>query len=139
NYYYQTGRVNDLNGREVDSITIRPGPGPGLTLDIDPDVDVYVLAPAFIWVSPWKVLGARYAAFVSPTFGNSSVGGALSVEVGRGIDPETSQFGLSDWYFQPLWLGWPLEHWDFALAWGFYAPTGQYDTDVRTFPIVGDV
>lgn len=139
NYYYQTGRVNDANGREVDSVTIQRGPGPGLTIDIQPDVDVYMLVPAIIWVSPFEFLGANYAAFVAPVFGNSSIGVALSAEVGQGQDPEDAQFGLGDWYFQPLWLGWHLEHWDFALGWGFYAPTGAYDTDVKTFDVIGDV
>jgi hypothetical protein len=36
-------------------------------------VDVYVLAPTLIWVSPWKILGAKYGAYISPTFSNSSV------------------------------------------------------------------
>ncbi len=138
-YYYQTGRLNDLNGNEMDSITIKPGPGPGLNINIQPDVDVYLLAPAILWVTPWKILGAQYAALFTPTFGNSSIGASLSAELGQGVNPETSQFNLSDWYFQPLWLGWDLEHWNFALAWGFYAPTGAYDTEVKTFPVVGDV
>jgi hypothetical protein len=139
NYYYQTGRVNDANGNERDTVTIRPGAGPGLTLDIDPDVDIYALAPALIWVSDWKLLGASYAALVLPTFGNASIGGALSTQLGQGINAETSQFGIGDWYFQPLWLGWHLEHFDFSLAYGFYAPTGKYDTQPVTLPIVGTV
>jgi hypothetical protein len=36
-----------------------------------------------------------------------------------------------------LWLGWPLKHWDFSLAYGFYAPTGKYDVDTREFPALG--
>lgn len=139
NYYYQTGRVNDANGNEKDSVTIQPGPGPGLTLDIDPDVDVYALVPALIWVSDWKLLGATYGALLLPTFSNASVGASLSIQSGQGIDSETSQFGIGDWYFQPIWLGWHLEHFDFSLAYGFYAPTGKYDTEPRTFPVLGTV
>jgi hypothetical protein len=139
NYYYQSGRVNDLNGNEKDTVTIQPGPGPGLTLDIDPDVDVYALAPALIWVSEWKVLGATYGALILPSFGNASVGASLSTQFGQGINADTSQFGIGDWYFQPLWFGWHLEHFDFSLAYGFYAPTGKYDTDQKTFPVVGTV
>jgi hypothetical protein len=139
NYYYQSGRVNDPNGNEKDTVTLNPGPGPGLTLDIDPDVDVYALAPALIWVSEWKVLGASYGALLLPVFGNSSVGASLSTQFGQGINADTSQFGIGDWYFQPLWLGWHLEHFDFSLAYGFYAPTGKYDTDQKTFPVLGTV
>ena len=43
--------------------TINPRGGPGVTLDVDIDLDVYVLAPALLWVSPWKILGAKYGAF----------------------------------------------------------------------------
>ena len=43
-----------------------------------------------------------------------------------------SQFGLSDVFVQPLWLGWTKEHWDLALGYGFYAPTGVYDTETLT-------
>ena len=60
NYGYSTDRYNDANGNEIDSITIGPGPGAGTTLDVGVDLDMYVLAPSLIWVSPWKVLGAKY-------------------------------------------------------------------------------
>ncbi len=139
NYYYQTGRVNDANGNEKSSVTIQPGPGPGLTLDIDPDVDVYALAPALIWVSDWKLLGASYGALILPVFSNTSVGASLSTQLGQGVNADTSQFGIGDWYFQPIWLGWHLEHFDFSLAYGFYAPTGKYDTEPHTFPVLGTV
>ena len=136
NYYYSTDRVNDANGHEVNSVTI--GHDPGLTVGIKPDIDVYVLAPALIWVTPWEILGARYAAFILPTFANASVAAALEAETGRGSEPDTSQFGVGDLYVQPLWLGWPLEHWDFSLSWGFYAPTGKYDVETVTYPVIGD-
>jgi len=137
-YYYQTGRVNDLNGNERNSVTIGGnGPGPGLTLAVNPDVDVYVLAPAFIWVTGYKFLGADVAAFVAANFATASIGASLESQTGRGVDANDSQFGMGDWYFQPLWLDWSLEHFDFTLAWGFYAPTGKYDTDVVNFPVIG--
>lgn len=139
NYYYQTGRLNDANGQQKGSVNINPGPGPGLSLDIDVDVDVYVMAPVFAWVTPYEVLGAKVAFMIVPVFSNASVGASIDLASGRGTNPETSQFGLGDWYFQPLWLGWTLKHWDIALGWGFYAPTGKYNTDVETFPILGDV
>ena len=36
---------------------------------------------------------------------------------------------------QPVWLDWSLQHWDLALGYGFYAPTGRYDVD--TISIAG--
>jgi hypothetical protein len=134
NYFYLSDRLNDGNGDEIDSVTINPRRGPGVTLGVDVDVDIYVLASAFLWVSPWKILGAKYGALVLPSFANSSVGAALATVTGRGIDAETSEFALGDLFVQPLWLGWALRHWDFALGYGFYAPVGKYDTDTVTLP-----
>jgi hypothetical protein len=58
----------------------------------------------------------------------------LATQTGRGIDAETSQFAVGDLFVQPLWLGWTLTHWDVALGYGFYAPTGKYDTSTLTLP-----
>jgi hypothetical protein len=134
NYFYTSDRLNDGNGNKISSITITPRRGPGVTLNVDVDVDAYALAPTFIWVSPWKLLGAKYGAFITPTFANASVGASLATETGRGIDAETSQFALGDLFVQPLWLDWALTHWDVAFGYGFYAPTGKYDTSTLTLP-----
>jgi hypothetical protein len=137
NYGYTTDRLNDSGGNRVNSVTINPGPGPGVTLGVDVDVDVYAIAPTFIWISPWKILGAKYGAYVSQSFGNTSVGASLATQSGSGRSAEDSQFGVGDIFVQPLWLGWAREHWDFALGYGFYAPIGKYDTETVTLPVVG--
>jgi len=139
NYYYTTDRLNDAHGHEIDSITLSPGPGPGLEIDTDVDVDVFVTAPSLLWVSPWKIFGARYGAYIAPSFATSSVGAAFATESGRGVNPDTSTAGLGDIYVQPVWLDWGLPNWDFALGYGFYAPTGRYDTDTVSFPVIGDL
>ena len=134
NYFYTSDRLNDGDGNEITAVTINPGPGPGVTLRVDVDVDVYALAPTLIWVSPWKLFGAKYGAFIAPSFATTSVGASLATETGRGRDAETSQFALGDLFVQPLWLGWTLTHWDFALGYGFYTPVGKYDTSTLTLP-----
>jgi hypothetical protein len=106
NYYYTTDRLNDSDGHKIDSVTLKPGPGPGLKIDTNVDVDVFVTVPSLLWVSPWKVLGARYAAYIAPSFANSSVGASFATETDRGIDPDTSSEGLGDLYVQPVWLDW---------------------------------
>ena len=121
-YYYTSSRFKDRNGDEVSTI---PLPGGG-TATIDADVDVFVLAPMFMWVSDWEFLGARYAAYVNPTFGNSSVGAALATETGFGLSSEEFSVGVGDLFVQPIWLGWDRTHWDFALGYGFYAPVGKF-------------
>jgi hypothetical protein len=134
NYFYTTDRLNDGDGDAVHSVTLTPRGGRGVTLAVDVDVGIYVLAPTLIWVSPWTLLGAKYGAFISPTFATSSVGAALATVTGRGIEAETSTFGVGDLFVQPLWLGWSLPHWDITVAYGFAAPVGQYDTSTVTLP-----
>ena len=110
NYFYTSDRLNDRNGDEITAVTINPLGGPGVTLRVDVDVDVYALAPTLIWVSPWTLFGAKYGAYIAPTFANTSVGASLATESGFGVDAETSQFNVGDLFVQPLWLGWTLTH-----------------------------
>ena len=48
-------------------------------MTVDADIDVFALVSTFIWVSPWQVLGARYGAFIAPTFADGSAQVDLSV------------------------------------------------------------
>jgi hypothetical protein len=138
NYFYTSGRLNDRNGNKVDSVTIKSGPAPGLTLGVDVNLNLYALSPMFIWVSPCEVAGARYAAYIAPSFATSSLGASLTAANGRGIGGDIdSRFGVGDLFVQPLWLGWPLDHWDFALGYGFYAPLGRYNVETIALPIIG--
>lgn len=134
NYFYTTDRLNDRNGDKISSVTISPGNGPGVTLGVDVDVNMYVLAPSFIYVTDVKPLGIKYGALISPTFANASLEAALSTASGRGGEVKSSSFDVGDMLVQPIWLGKTLENWDFALAYGFYAPIGKYDTETVTLP-----
>jgi hypothetical protein len=134
NYFYTTDRLNDRHGDKINSVTISPGPGRGVTLGVDVNVDMYVLAPSLIYVADVKPLGIKYGALISPTFANASLEAALSTIRGRGGSAESSSFDVGDMLVQPLWLGKTLDHWDFALAYGFYAPTGKYDTQTVMLP-----
>jgi hypothetical protein len=123
NYFYTTDQFRNYNGDKVKNITL-PGGG---NATIDANVDLFVLAPTFMWVSDWEILGAHYAAYVTPTFGNSSVGAALATETGFGRSVDSSSFGVGDLFVEPLWLGWNREHWDFSVGYGFYAPVGKFE------------
>ena len=139
NYFYKTDRINDSQGNKVKSVTIKPGPGPGVTVDTDIDVEMYALAPTFIWTTDIQSLGIKYGALITPTFVNANLDAVLSTATGRGGHIGNSSFGVGDLFVQPLWLGKTTAHWDFALGYGFYAPVGQYDTEVITLPVVGPV
>jgi hypothetical protein len=136
NYYYDTDRRNDDDGDKIRSLvaTFNPGPGPGVQVPIGVgvDLDLYALAPALVWVSDWKVLGARYGAYVAPSFANASVEAALSIGRRFGRDAENASFALGDLGVQPVWLGWGGKHWDVSAGYAFYAPVGKYDTDTRS-------
>jgi hypothetical protein len=139
NYYYSTDRRNDDHGDKIRSLNINPGPGPGIPADIDVDLDLYAIAVPIIWVSDWKVLGARYGAFVAPSFANASVEASLSIGRRRGGDADNASFALNDPFVQPIWLDWSGKHWEVSAAYGFYPALGKYDTDVRTVPLLGTV
>jgi hypothetical protein len=131
-YYYTTDRLNDANGDKVRTLNINPGPGPGLHIDVEVDVDMYAVVPTLIWVSDWRFLGAKYAAYVAPSFATASINAHLSRQHGTGMGASNDSFGFGDLLVQPVWLGWSLPHFDTTFGYGFYAPTGQYDTAPHT-------
>jgi hypothetical protein len=130
NYFYTTDRYNDQSGDRLSSVTI----GSGLSRSLTVDLNMYVLAPAFIWVSPWKVLGAKYGAYITPTFANAGLDASVNTATVIGGSASQSSFAPGDLFVQPLWLGWSLPHWDFSAGYGFYAPVGKYHTETMPFP-----
>ncbi len=139
NYFYTTGQLNNSNGDEIKSVTIKPGPGPGITLGVNVDVDLYALAPSLIWVTDVKPLGIKYGALITPSFVNANLNAELSTARGRGGNIGAGSFGVGDLFIQPVWLGKTLPHWDFAFSYGFYAPVGKYNTNTVRLPVVGPV
>jgi hypothetical protein len=138
NFGYLTSQLNDDNGNKVSSVILGPPGGPNVPLNVDVDVKIYANAPTFLWATKWKIFGARYAAYVSPTFSNSSIGASLSRINGNGFNPETGQFAVGDLFVQPFWLGWNRKHVDVAAGYGFYAPVGKYNYQTITLPVIGD-
>ena len=139
NYFYLSDRVTDAHGDSIDAITLHAPGGATATLDLDLDLEAYALAPALIWVSDWKPFGWKYGVVVTPSYVDTGIAAALSAATGRGGDINGGSSGMGDLMVQPLWLGRTTEHWDVALAYGYYAPVGQYDTEQRTLPIIGPV
>jgi hypothetical protein len=143
NFYYTTDRLNDKHGDKIDTVIANPSPGPGpglnVPVSIDVNLDLYALSPAVIWEPDIKVLGGRYAALIAPTFANASLEAALDIGSRFGRDANNASFNIGDMLVQPLWLGWSWKHFDFNVAYGFYAATGKYDTKTRTLPLIGTV
>lgn len=135
NYGYTTDQLNDSHGNKVKSVTINPPGGGGpVTVGVDVNVDMYVLAPTLIYSTELETLGLRYGALITPTFANANLNAALSTATGHGGKAEASNMGLGDMFVEPVWLGKSFDHWDLSLAYGFYAPLGEYDTAAFTLP-----
>ena len=134
NYYYFSDRLNNGNGDKVGSETINTPGGP-VNVNVNVHLHTYALIPALIWISPCDILGAKYGAYIAPSFANNSLGADLSVANRIGGSVNNSSFGVGDLYVQPVWLDWSLSHFDLMAAYGFYAPVGKYDT--RTFTLPG--
>jgi hypothetical protein len=96
NYFYSTKRMNDDNGNKINSVKI--GPDAGVTLNLDLDVNVYAVAPTLILISRYKILGAKYGAYISPSFSNTSIGASLSTSSGSARNAEGSQFAVADMF-----------------------------------------
>ncbi|HLX72483.1 MAG TPA: transporter [Verrucomicrobiae bacterium] len=127
NYYYFSDRLNNGNGDKISSVTVKTPGGP-VPVNVNVDIDLYALIPAIIWISPYKILGGKFGGYIAPSFANDSLEADLSIANRAGGSVQNSSFGVGDLYVQPVWLGWAEKHWDFSLAYGFYAPVGKYNT-----------
>lgn len=122
NFYYTSDTYKDRHGHSLNKVAVGP-----IDVSIDVDLDIFVIVPMCVWISPWKIAGARWGAYIAPAFGNTSFGAALDLEIGRGRKIKESQFAPGDLYLQPIWLGWKFDHWDFAFGYGIYFPVGKYE------------
>jgi hypothetical protein len=120
-------------------------PGPGVyarydnlfyygTSDLLPDYKSYIYqqAPQVMWMTPWKILGADYGMNITvPLIYNDTSfkqflplpGGGVKV-----LSEGMNRFGLGDIEIEPLLLSWHLKHFDFRAGYGFWAPTGDYNS-----------
>ena len=133
NFYYQSGRLNDGGGAEI----------PWPNSDRYADVDIYMTSIPLLlvqkqvlkrYVPILKDGNLDYGFLISPTFGNTSLSSTATID-GDDLQPFDSQFGFADLYVQPLWLGFAptseeyKDLFQLSFLWGFYAPTGKYDTE----------
>ncbi|MCX6895636.1 MAG: transporter [Verrucomicrobia bacterium] len=101
NAFYTADRVNFANGDKI---------------PVDFDAFIYANVIRGIWVSDWHVLGGNFAAdvLVPLQYTSISINGARQ-----------SRFGLADICVEPAVLSWHGDRWDAALAYAFWAPTGE--------------
>ena len=137
NYWYNSDRYNDNQGNKANTVLI--GPDGKDTLDANVDFKNYSLSPEFTWITKLKGSNIKYSAVIQPTVATASVGAALKTVHPEGFGAQQSEVGMGDLFVEPLALGLTKSHWDFALAYGFYAPTGKYNIDSANLPVSGMV
>jgi hypothetical protein len=74
---------------------------------------------SLIWVSDWRILGARYSATATLPFARNSLTSDIHGQLSGGG-------GFADSYYMPLILGWSGERVQVRAIYGFLAPTGRF-------------
>jgi len=95
------------------------------------DLFVYCQAVKPVWISEYKILGAYWGMDAIIPFTYKNITGQLG---------SAGQFNLGDVYASPLLLSWHLKQFDFAAAYGIWAPSGNFDasTPLRDLASPGD-
>lgn len=141
-YYMQFNLGNHISdsGRVEEVLTI-PHVQPPLRLDVSADVDVdynmISAVPTGMWITHEKFLSADYGGLlmVPGVYVDTDLKGSFNVEVEGGGPSRSvrgkkdeSQFNLGDVFFMPIMLGWHWPRFDMMVNYGFYSPTGKYNT-----------
>ena len=134
NSFFSGGKYYDKAGNEFNQIRLDQIHPKLPNIDVNLNVGGFTSVPAIFWASKFKILGgANYMAGISP--GYISVDASALTEM-RGIVIDTTYArisggtvnGFTDLFVAPVGLSWGLEKFDFTFLYGFYAPTGKYET-----------
>ena len=88
-------------------------------LPLNVDFFAYCNAVKTVYISKYQILGANWGADMIVPFMYKNLSGQLGT---------AGQFNLGDIYACPLLLAWHLKQFDFAFAYGIWAPSGNFDT-----------
>ena len=134
NSFFSSGSYYDKNGNKFTMINLDQINPKLPNIDVNIDQVGYTTVPAIFWASNFEILGgANFMAGISP--GYLSVDASILTER-RGIVVDTvysknvggSVSGFTDLFVAPIGLSWGLEKFDVTFLYGFYAPTGKYET-----------
>ena len=121
NGYYWSDTYRDRHGDKLTSVPVDT-----LTAQLEVDYSIWLIIPVFVWGAGGRVLGADYAAYISPLIGGVESG--ITTSIGEYEQTASqSKAGLGDLLVQPIWLGWRWSRAEAALAYCFYAPIGEYE------------
>ncbi len=135
NFVFESNSFVDRDGNNFDRIALGnyfPGLG---DIDVSTELSGYGYSAGIFWASgKIPFLGnARFMTGVAPNF-TSADASFITARSGTIIDTTFTRevkgknSGLGDIMVAPLGLSWGLEHFDFTFLYGFYAPTGKYET-----------
>jgi len=106
NWFYYADQVNNRHGRKISAA--------------DAEAFVYVNAPRLLWITEGQPLG-----------GYLGLDALLPLKY-TWIKDVDQTFGIGDFFFDGTW-SWHLQQWDFALAAGIWAPTGDFSKSDPTW------
>ena len=147
NPFYWSGEYMADNGKKLQpltagrSVTIKDAITVNVTSAADLNVKIfsYAVNPLLFYFSDLKILGAKYAFGIAPSYnyvyakigadlsGTLSINGKPVASASRQVKVEDSDSGFGDMMVRPLMLDWGSDRYDVVLSYSFYAPTGHYD------------
>jgi hypothetical protein len=92
------------------------------------DTFVFVNAVKLIYLTDYKILGADWGVDSIVPFMYKNFSGQLGT---------AGQLNLGDIYLAPVLLSWHLKQFDFAAAYGVWAPVGNYEPGTAAAPLRG--
>ena len=134
NGYFSSDTYIDKDGQKFSGIELSQILPALPDVAVNIDLNGFTSIPAIFWTTDLKVLGnVKYMAGVSFNYisAKSSViseRGGIVIDTTYTRTAEGRNAGLSDMFFAPLGLSWSRNQLDFTFLYGFYAPTGKYET-----------
>jgi hypothetical protein len=104
--------------------------GPGGATIAKPDISVVANMAAYAMTTQKKILGADYGFSVIIPVVNTRFSANI-------FNASAESGGVSDIYFAPIVLGWEKGNANYAVNYGFYAPSGYYDPSSGLNPGLG--
>ena len=95
-YFYRSTQFNDQNGDKLTSFVVPTKSGQNALVHVNVDVFLTGIFPNFVWVSPWKILGGQYSAYVSPELANTNLNLAASTARNVAGVVSVGSFGRGD-------------------------------------------
>ena len=106
NVFYFADQLNDANGNKT---------------PLNFNAFVYANLIRGIWITDWHVLGGNFGMDMIVPIQVTD----LSIKMGSSTIYDRSIFGVGDIYIEPATLSWHGKHYDAAVGYSFFAPTGD--------------